>query len=236
VFVGYPTTAQRITGDYLRSGRIRQALHEWLALRENATVPLSRSILGNIFFSSPRLARFRNERRLTGVVDAGLIGATRRSVVEDLFAGGDMSALQVRELTRYILPQLLRYEDRNSMAFGLESRVPLLAVDLVDLALALPAEWKVRDGWTKFALRSAMRERVPERILWNRRKRGFEVPQRRWLATLMPAIRGWLADLPKGSPVHGPAVLERLETHGQSAWLSRCLSVALWMRFSGVSA
>ena len=209
---------------------------EWLALRENSSVPLSRSLLGNVFFSSPSLASFRNGRRLRGVVAADLVGATRRSVVEDLFQGGDMAATQVRELTRYILPQLLRYEDRNSMAFGLESRVPLLAVGLVDLALSLPAAWKVRDGWTKFALRTAMRDRVPERILWNRRKRGFEVPQRRWLSELMPAIRSWLRELPQGSPVDGAAVLERLETKGQSAWLSRCLSVALWMRFSGVSA
>jgi asparagine synthase (glutamine-hydrolysing) len=236
VFVGYPTTAQRIVRDSLRGGRIGAALHEWLALRENSSVPLSRSLLGNVFFSSPRLASFRNGRRLRGVVATDLVGATRRSVVEDLFQDGDMAATQVRELTRYILPQLLRYEDRNSMAFGLESRVPLLAVGLVDLALSLPAEWKVRDGWTKFALRTAMRDRVPERILWNRRKRGFEVPQRRWLSELMPAIHGWLKELPQGSPVDGAAILERLETTGQSAWLSRCLSVALWMRFSGVSA
>ena len=49
------------------------------------------------------------------------------------------------ELTRTRLPALLRYEDRLSMAFSIESRVPFLDHRLVELAFALPDRVKRRE-------------------------------------------------------------------------------------------
>ena len=60
------------------------------------------------------------------------------------------------------LPALLRYEDRNSMAFSIEARTPFLDYRLVERALALPARELIRDGWTKALLREAMRGLLPE--------------------------------------------------------------------------
>jgi asparagine synthetase B (glutamine-hydrolysing) len=121
------------------------------------------------------------------------------------------------------------------MAFGLEARVPMLSVDLVDLAMRLPTDWKVNAGWTKFALRMAMRGRLPDAVIWSRRKRGFEVPQNRWIEALFPAIQEWLSELPNDSPIDGSRVIGRIKAGDAGThWLSRCLSVALWMRFSGV--
>ena len=55
------------------------------------------------------------------------------------------------------LPQLLRYEDRNSMASSLESRLPFLTPDLADFLLRLPADFLLgRDGTTKNVFRQAM--------------------------------------------------------------------------------
>ena len=53
---------------------------------------------------------------------------------------------------------LLRYEDRNSMAFGIESRVPFLDVNLMELAVRLPDRLRVGDGTTKVVLRRSMTE------------------------------------------------------------------------------
>jgi asparagine synthase (glutamine-hydrolysing) len=235
VFLGYPRVAQRVIAEYFRQGRLPTALHEWSALRRNASQPLLTSLLGNLFFGSPCLARWRNSRRIRGLIDPTLLEQVRPEVAADIFAGKDIAGLQMDELTRYILPRLLRYEDRNSMAFGLEARVPLLAVGLVEMALRLPLCWKIRDGWTKYALRMAMSDRLPKEILWQRRKRGFEVPQRRWVEAARPAIGEWLSDLSADCPVNASELLARIDS-GQSGtqWFWRCLSVALWMRFSGV--
>ena len=121
------------------------------------------------------------------------------------------------------------------MAFGVEARVPLLSIGMVDLGLQLPLCWKVRNGWTKYALRVAMEGRLPREIVWSRRKRGFEVPQRRWVEATRAQIGQWLADLPPNSPVSGSELLACIDAgRGGAQWLWRCLSVALWMRFSGV--
>jgi len=80
------------------------------------------------------------------------------------------------------MPDLLRFEDRNSMAFSVEARTPFLDVRLVELAFGGAAPYRIRDGWTKWVLRRAAERRLPEEVTWRRGKIGFETPERRWLA------------------------------------------------------
>ncbi len=78
------------------------------------------------------------------------------------------------------LPALLRHEDRNSMAFSVESRVPFLDHRLVDFVFALPSAIKVRNGYTKRVLRDAMAGTLPDKIRMRARKMGFATPERLW--------------------------------------------------------
>jgi asparagine synthase (glutamine-hydrolysing) len=79
------------------------------------------------------------------------------------------------------LPGLLRYEDRNSMAFSIETRLPFLDYRLVELAFALPDEQKLEGVTTKAILRRALGDRVPPSVLARRDKMGFETPTDLWL-------------------------------------------------------
>ena len=88
--------------------------------------------------------------------------------------------LQKIELTRTQLPHLLKYEDRNSMAHSIESRLPFLDYRSVENAVSFNPEFKINDGWSKFILRKATTEYLLEEIGWRRNKRGFESP-RTWL-------------------------------------------------------
>ena len=74
------------------------------------------------------------------------------------------------------LPTLLHYEDRNSMAHSIESRVPFLDHRLVELLFQFPADLKIKDGWTKYVLRKAMEGILPEEIQWRTDKKGFVTP------------------------------------------------------------
>jgi asparagine synthase (glutamine-hydrolysing) len=67
-----------------------------------------------------------------------------------------------------------------SMAASIESRVPFLDHKLVEFAAGLPVGMKLRGLTTKYVLRAAMRDRLPERIL-SRKKMGFPVPVGAWL-------------------------------------------------------
>jgi len=105
---------------------------------------------------------------------------------EFLFQKSD-SNLQKRlyeEETKYNLRQLLRYEDRNSMAFSIEARVPFIDYRLVEYALSIPTVYKIHNGWTKYILRSAMNGILPESIQWRKDKMGFVTPEKQWLSNI----------------------------------------------------
>ncbi len=85
------------------------------------------------------------------------------------------------------LPSLLRYEDRNSMHFSVESRVPFLTTELCDFLLALPDEFIIDDdGVSKAVLRAAMRGLVPDAVLDRRDKIGFRTPEWQWMRAAQP--------------------------------------------------
>jgi len=84
-------------------------------------------------------------------------------------------------LTSDSLPSLLRFEDRNSMAFSLEARVPLLDRPLVELGMRLPVSRKIRDGRLKCVLREAMHGIVPAEVISRTDKIGFTAPTAQWM-------------------------------------------------------
>lgn len=95
--------------------------------------------------------------------------------------GTTVEQRQIDDLTSFSLPALLRYEDRNSMAFGIEARVPFLDYRLVEFMLRLSPDLKFANGRTKGLLRTAYRGTVPNLVLDRRDKLGFSPPQRKWL-------------------------------------------------------
>ena len=93
----------------------------------------------------------------------------------------DLDQMLASTLTETVLPGLLRYADRNSMAFGREVRLPYLDHRLVELAFSLPWEMKLSRGGTKRILREAMREYLPDSVRGRKDKIGFAPPQAAWL-------------------------------------------------------
>jgi asparagine synthase (glutamine-hydrolysing) len=79
------------------------------------------------------------------------------------------------------LEELLRYADRNSMAHGVEVRLPYLSHELVQFVFSLPSSFKMRDGFTKWILRKTMENSLPASICWQKGKIGFETPQKFWM-------------------------------------------------------
>lgn len=83
----------------------------------------------------------------------------------------------------YKLEHLLKWEDRNSMRFSIEARVPFLDYRLVERTLPLPDDLIIREGMTKYVLREAMKGTLPEPIRMRRDKVGFETPEAEWFRT-----------------------------------------------------
>lgn len=98
-----------------------------------------------------------------------------------------------QDVTRYSTPNLLRYEDKNSMAFGLESRVPFLDSELVEFVFSLPIDQKIKKGWTRYVYRNAMKGHMPELNRLRRSKIGFTNPEVSWMHQNAEGIRGVFA-------------------------------------------
>jgi asparagine synthase (glutamine-hydrolysing) len=99
----------------------------------------------------------------------------------DLLGNTTMRKRQILDVQQYSIPSLLRYEDRNSMSFSIESRLPLMDYRLVEFAIALQDRMKIKQGYGKWALRETMKSEVPAYILKNPVKRGFDVTQN-WIS------------------------------------------------------
>jgi len=102
------------------------------------------------------------------------------------------------DLTRFSLPALLRFEDRNMMAFGIESRVPFVDHLFVEWVAKLPASLRLSNGWTKRILREALKGLLPERIRTRKSKLGFLTPEPAWLSG---PLSTWFRDT-LSTPLH----------------------------------
>lgn len=128
-------------------------------------------------------------RRSTSLLTSGFAEKWRgRSVVHPR---GDVVEQQIIDITRYGLPTLLRYEDRNSMAHGVEARVPFLDHRLVEFALSVPVDHKIRGGRGKLLLREALKGVLPEVVRKRRSKLGFGGKWHLWVDALRPNLVSW---------------------------------------------
>jgi asparagine synthase (glutamine-hydrolysing) len=99
---------------------------------------------------------------------------------------------RLSEIRRVHLPRLLKWDDRNSMAFSIEGRYPFLDYRMVEWALTLPPEVNLNRGWNKLLLRSALGAVLPAAVQWRRSKVGFETPQSEWIrSALHPKLVHW---------------------------------------------
>jgi asparagine synthase (glutamine-hydrolysing) len=100
------------------------------------------------------------------------------------------------DLTQYLPGDILKKVDMCTMAHGLEARSPLLDSELVNYAMSVPAEWKLRGGVTKALLRELVaRDMGPE--FGRREKQGFGVPIHAWLRDTR--LKATVEDLLTGS-------------------------------------
>jgi asparagine synthase (glutamine-hydrolysing) len=134
---------------------------------------------------------------------------------------------QLIDLQTYLPDAVLAKVDRASMAASLEVRVPLLNSRVVEFALGLPDDSRVRGGRTKHLIRELLYRYVP-RALVDRPKQGFSIPMNTWLRG---PLRDWADDLlsesslSQGGILNGSAVAARWREHrrGEADW-----SYPLW--------
>lgn len=175
--------------DLFKSFRWRRLRHEASACAENRSVSPGREFARAAYHHMPSMLR-RFARRHSRI-SSSLISEKYRSYIAETqpptSGTQSFSDFCVNAISSN-LPELLRYEDRNSMAFSIESRVPFLDHKLVEFVLSLPSHYKLHNGWSKYVQRKASQGKMPEEIVWRRDKLGFATPQHYWKETLIKPL------------------------------------------------
>lgn len=104
-----------------------------------------------------------------------------KNVIPSAVEGSSLNLRLKQDLFTNSLPALLRYEDHNSMSQSIEARVPFLDINLVEFVVSLPSNYKIRNGWTKWIMRQALKGILPEKILKRKWKVGFTTPEISWM-------------------------------------------------------
>jgi len=171
--------AERLYEEFraLRPGTgLPESLDAWLGL--DAAVPLNLGQDGSIVTREAAVHADIRARSGCGFAEP----ETGRSSLDD--------ALH-RDLVATKVPRVLRFKDKASMMHGVELRVPFLDHRVVEQSFAIPADRKIRGGYTKACLRDWMADRLPREIS-HHVKRQVQTPQREWLRG---ALRPWVEDV-----------------------------------------
>jgi asparagine synthase (glutamine-hydrolysing) len=160
------------------------------SLLERQATPLAERFIGNAYlFSEAEKAQLLTEVPPAHRVPPTTVTGRLYQQVEHL---DDTGRMQWIDLNLWLPGDILMKADKMSMAHALELRVPFLDREVFRVAVGLPLAQRVRRGITKYALRQAAAEVLPETIA-HRPKLGFPVPYRQWLTgPLQPFVQDLL--------------------------------------------
>ena len=160
------------------------------------------------FFLLPAAMRTRVRVMEKGYLDPDFFQAHASGnnlITGELYGSSSLQEALINHF-EYKLEHLLKWEDRNSMWFSLEARVPFLDYRLVERTLALPDDFIIHEGMTKHILREAMKGTLPEPIRMRRDKVGFETPEDEWFRT--PVFQRYITDLISSEPFTTRGVMD----------------------------
>lgn len=131
------------------------------------------------------LKMFTPNMRLS--VDRQIVENRKQTILNNIGASTTLNQLLLTDMNLVLQNDMLTKVDLMSMAQGLEVRVPFLDYRVVDFAFSLPSDFKVRHGKRKAILQDAFRDFLPIE-LYNRPKKGFEVPLLAWFRREMKSL------------------------------------------------
>jgi asparagine synthase (glutamine-hydrolysing) len=183
---------------------LRRSIHGW---QKNV-----RPFVRNPYLQDPHYFIDDPSRRQHIFLDAEQFASFLTVPFDEPFSEGDLadSLLLKRmrnELFHEAVPVILHEDDLNAMSFSIENRSPFLDRALFEYACLIAPEHLVQRGMAKAVLRDAMQGIVPERVLDNPRKVGFNAPVLDFLDVQSPDVRGWLLD---DSPIYDHVRRERI--------------------------
>lgn len=176
ILLGY----SRYTAAFLRSHGIIKNIKFLSKVKTHYSISILEAIKIYLYFSTFSVRKFWLKRR-GSILKNKYLKIIDFSNVKNLTKSyNKVFELQKNEILRNQLPELLKWEDKNSMSYSIESRLPFLDYSFVETCLSININYKIRDGWSKYLLRRNLEKFLPDEITYNRKKIGFDAPVENW--------------------------------------------------------
>jgi asparagine synthase (glutamine-hydrolysing) len=192
-----------------------------------------------LYFLLPTRSRTSLRMNEKGYLLQEFLSYNSHSVIGDELYSSSSLPESLLNHFEFKLEHLLKWEDRNSMWFSLEARVPFLDFRLAEKTLATNSDLIIKNGMTKHLLREAMQGVLPEKIRLRKDKVGFETPQDEWFRSDL--FRNFIIDLISSASFKErnifnvkkvkelyEAHLSRKKSIGKEIW--KWINLELWFR------
>jgi asparagine synthase (glutamine-hydrolysing) len=186
---GYHHAFYRYYAYLLKSGKLMQFAKEYpdyvkFNPKGNLTSKLMK-LAAVLFFSESTIYKQEAKRRLGNPLTLRYDDSSIFDNIRDLKTD-KLSNFLYNQMMSTSIQTLLHFEDRNSMAHSIESRVPFLDYRLVEFAFSLPSEYKIHKHLGKYIHRESLKNMVPKEIMERKDKVGFLAPgEHFWLRNEM---------------------------------------------------
>ncbi len=185
---GYYNFAGIYLIELLKKFKFNRFFKEYSKLKQNFTPQIRNAILRAAYYYLP--TNLQQQLRAKERLSYNFIADNKRQELNLNIPkrGGKTFDEHVNLSVKFGMYELLRYEDRNAMAFSIESRVPFLDHRLVAFIRNLPTNQKINNGFTKYVLRKMLNNKLADKVVWRKDKKGFVTPQQDWKDELMKTL------------------------------------------------
>lgn len=220
----------------VKCGRVGEAVHAFRDILRNSALTGLRLAEGYAYYNSPGIRTARKLRAAKRYIRDDVLNNRDPRHAHKYLCVSSMEDAQISGLTVGSLPTIVRHDDRMYMAASLESRLPFMDYQFVELAARIPPEMKIHDGYTKYIMRAAFDGRMPDAVTWRKDKMGFQAPVDRFASRFS---QDYLADRVKtaktASYFKTDVLSDLAENHPDSPELFSFLQMECFARQFGVS-
>ncbi len=190
-----------------------------------------------VYFGNSTVRRIRCDKRMGPYVKKRIRRQFRdNKEIEKLIHFRNLAEMQYYEIKGAQLTNILRKDDRMYMAFSMESRVPFIDYRYVEGAASIPAERKIKDGYTKYLMREYIKGRLPDSVVWRKNKMGWPSPRNRWMDNLNEEEVNKLFDNPASEKLFDVNKIRKVwKKDPHSYVVEKFIGVELFMRLFGLS-
>ncbi len=233
--LGYERFYAYALKEKIKDFKILEAIRAFILANKNSRLSCKSLAEYLLYFNNLNVRRKILKVKKVDFIDINFVSKfINENIVDNLLGFKTTMEAQNGELFSFI-SHLLRYEDRNSMAHSIETRVPFLDHEFVQKAASLPTNYKLRNGWTKAPLRKYMEDKMPQNVVYRKNKLGFSVPQEKWLNELNGYFQENLLDNPKSRKYFNMEQIQDIfKNKSNDEMRFKFVMVEMWMRIFNV--